>query len=132
MALATVCKLEILHQHVFRNSNPAIFGARVIAGRVKVGIPMIDETGEEIARIKSLQKDKESVNEAKEGEELAVALPGIAFDRKLKEIKYLYADASEKQFKKFKENKDLLSANELKVLQEIADIKRRKNEKWGM
>jgi len=132
MGLATVCKLEILHQHIFRNSNPAIFGARVVAGRVKVGIPMIDETGEEIARVKSLQKEKESVNEAKEGEELAVALPGIMFDRKLKERKYLYADVSEKQFKKFKDNKDLLSANELKVLQEIADIKRRKNDKWGM
>jgi translation initiation factor 5B len=124
LGLATICKLEILHQYVFRNSNPAIFGVRVIAGKLKVGIPMINERGEEVARVKSIQHEKASVEQATEGQELALALPGIAFDRKLKEVKYLYADVSEKQFKDFKKNKDLLSSNELKVLQEIAVIKK--------
>ena len=54
---------------------------------------------------------------------MAIALPGIAFDRRLKDIKYLYAELSERQFREFKKNKDLLSASELRVLQEIADIK---------
>ncbi len=124
MQLATVCKLEILPNYVFRNSNPAIFGVRVIAGRAKVGIPLIDDKGIDVARIKSLQLDKSSVNEAKEGQELALALPGVAFDRRLKDVKYLYANISDKQFKQFKENKELLSAGELKVLQEISVIKK--------
>jgi hypothetical protein len=68
--------------------------------------------------------DKASVDEAREGQELALALPGIMFDRKLKDVKYLYSNMSEKQFKKFRENKELLSASELKVLQEIAQIKK--------
>ncbi len=123
LGLATICKLEILHQYVFRNSNPAIFGVRVVAGKLKVGIPMINEKGEEVARVKSIQHEKTSVQEATEGQELALALPGIAFDRKLKDIKYLYANISDKQFNAFKKNKDLLSSNELKVLQEISVIK---------
>lgn len=124
MELATVCKIEILHNYMFRNSNPAIFGVRILAGKAKAGIPLIDDKGEEVARIKSLQTDKAGVEEAKEGQELALALPGIMFDRRLKDVKYLYSNISEKQFKKFKEHKDLLSASELKVLQEIANIKK--------
>jgi translation initiation factor 5B len=131
MGLATVCKLEILHNFMFRNSNPAIFGVRVLAGKARVGIPLIDNSGEDVARIKSLQHDKSSVNEATQGQELAMALPGITFDRRLKEVKYLYAQLSEKQFKAFKENKELLSGDEIKVLSEIADIKRKKDMSWG-
>jgi translation initiation factor 5B len=131
MGLATICKLEILHQYMFRNSNPAIFGVKVLAGKARVGIPMIDNNGEEVARIKSLQHDKSSVSEATQGQELAMALPGITFDRRLKDIKYLYAQLSEKQFRAFKENKDLLSGDEMKVLGEIADIKRKKDISWG-
>lgn len=128
LGLATICKLEILPQYVFRNSNPAIFGVRVIAGKAKTGIPLIDSNGEGVARIKSLQLDKAGVEEGVPGQELAMALPGIAFDRRLKEIKHLYADISAKQFKAFKENKELLSADELKVLQEVHDIKTRKGD----
>jgi len=131
LGLATICKLEILSQYIFRNSNPAIFGVRVVAGKAKTGIRLIDENGEEVARIKSLQHEKASVDEAKQGQELAMALPGINFERRLREIKYLYANVSEKQYRAFKENKELLSADELKVLQEIADIKRKKGEIWG-
>lgn len=132
MGLATICKLEILHEHQFRNSNPAIFGVRVIAGKAKIGIPLIDENGGEIAHIKSLQLDKSSVDEAVEGNELAMALPGVTFDRQLKDKKYLYSNVSETQFKQFKKQKDLLTEKELKVLQEIADMQRRNNELWGM
>lgn len=132
LGLATISKLEVLGQYVFRNSNPAIFGVRVSAGKIKTGIPLIADNGEEIARVKGLQVEKASVNEATPGQELAISLPGVNFERQLKEVKYLYADISERQFKDFKKNKDLLSAEELKTLEEIAVIKRKKNISWGM
>lgn len=132
MGLATICKLEILSQYVFRNSNPAIFGVKVVAGKLKVGIPLISDKGEDIARVKSIQHEKVNVEEATEGMELAMALPGVTFDRQLKEIRHLYANVSSKQFRDFKKNKELLSSNELKVLQEIADMKRKVDENWGM
>lgn len=131
LGLATICKLEILPQYVFRNSNPAVFGVKVAAGKVKVGIPLIDNLGEEVSRVKSLQHDKNSVSEAKQGEELAMGLPGVNFERRLKDVKYLYANVSEKQFKAFKENKELLSGDEIKALMEIAEIKRKKDISWG-
>ncbi len=123
MELETICKLEVFHNYVFRNSNPAVFGIRVVGGRARVGLPLIDDKGEELARIKGLQKEKENVSEAKEGEELAISLPGVNFERRLKDVKYIYSNISFNGFKKFKKNKDLLNANELRILQEIAQIK---------
>lgn len=131
MGLASICKIEILHQYVFRNSNPAIFGVRISGGTAKVSIPLIDDHGEQIARIKSLQVDKASVDKANEGTELALALPGIMFDRVLKDSKFLYSDISESQMKQFKKNKDLLSASELSILQEITMIKQKTQQGWG-
>lgn len=132
MSLTTVCKLEILHNHIFRNSNPAIFGVRVLGGKLTTRTELIDEKDEPIAKVKAIQHDKASVEEATEGQEVAISLPGIAFDRKLQGTKFLYSNMGEKAFKNFKQHKDLLSQAEIRTLQEIADLKRRKNEMWGI
>ena len=131
MELASICKLEILHQYQFRNSNPAVFGVRVLAGKLKKNIPLIDETDEQIARVKAMQEEKTSVEQATEGKELAISLPGTNFERQLADKKYLYSQLSESQFKSFKKNKDLLSESEIKAISEIAEIKRKKKSDWG-
>lgn len=131
LGLATICKLEILPQYVFRNSNPAIFGVRVVAGKLRTGLPLIDNEGEEVSRVKGMQHEKTTVEEAKEGQELAISLPGVTFDRRLKDVKYLYANISERQYKDFRSNEDLLSSKELSVLSEVENIKRRKHLNWG-
>ncbi len=134
LSLATICKLEILPQYVFRNSNPAIFGVRIQAGKLKTNLSLIDENDEQIARVKAIQAEKASVQEAEEGKEVAISLPGTNYERQIanKNVKYLYANISESQFKEFKNNKDLLSQSEIKALAELAEIKRKKNENWGI
>lgn len=131
LTLSPVGKLEILHKYVFRNSNPAIFGVRVAAGRIKTGLPLIDEDGEEVARLKSMQHEKASVEEGHEGQELAIALPGINFERRLGDKQFLYTDLSSSAFRKLKSNKEMLSPNEIQAIQEILAIKRRKDIEWG-
>ena len=123
LGLATICKLEIFHKNVFRNSNPAIFGVRVLAGKLRTGIPLINENGDEIAHVKSIQSDKTNVNEAVEDWEIAIALPGVTFDRQLKESKFLYANLSEKQIRELKKNECSFSNRELRVIEEIERIK---------
>ncbi|MBS3083445.1 translation initiation factor IF-2, partial [Candidatus Pacearchaeota archaeon] len=131
MELSQICKLEILHKFQFRNSNPAIFGIRVLAGNLKRGIQLIDETDEQIARVKAIEEEKNSVEEVSEGKEVAISLPGTNFERQLADKKYLYNQISESQFKHFKKNKDLLSESEIKAISEIAEIKRKKKSEWG-
>ena len=125
MDLATICKLKILHQYVFRNTNPAIFGVKVEGGKLKQQIHFIDEKGEKVGKIKNIQSDKKSVQEANEGMEVAISMSGINFERVMKERNFIYSDLGESQFRNFKKNKDLLSGSEMKILQEIAEIKRK-------
>jgi len=132
MELTTLCKLEILHQHVFRNTKPAIFGIKINAGKATANQQLIDEQGDKVGRLKNIQADKESVQEAKEDMEVAVSIPGQNYERQLKQKKFLYSEISESQFRKFKKNKDLLSPNEIQLLQEIAEIKRKEKPEWGM
>jgi len=132
MGLAAICKLTILHQYVFHNSNPAIFGVRTEAGKIKHNVSLIDENGKSIAKIREIQENQKKLEEATQGMEIAISLPGTNFERQLKEIDNLYSDLSEKQFREFKENKDLLTTDEMQALQKIAEIKRKEKPTWGV
>jgi translation initiation factor 5B len=122
--LAPLYKLRILKQYVFRNSNPAIFGVRVEIGKLRAGAEIINNAGDKIGRIKAIQSENKSVEEAVEGLEVAISLPGVNFERQLQDKEFVYSNISESQFKNLKKNKDLLSSKELAILQEIAEIKR--------
>jgi len=132
MGLACVCKIKILHQYVFRNSNPAVFGVRVEAGKIRSGVRLIDKDGKEIGKVKDVQENQNKVLEAEAGKEIAISIPGIMFDRILVDVDELYSDLSEKQFRDFKDNKSLLSSDEVGVLQRIAQIKRAEKATWGV
>ncbi len=130
--LSSLFKIQILHQHIFRNSNPSIFGVKVLAGKLKSQIPVINTKEENIGKIKNIQSENKSVEKASEGSEVAISIPGVNFERQLQEEKYLYSDLTSSQFKKFKQNKDLLTESEKSILEEIVQIKRQKNSSWGL
>jgi len=129
--LPNLCKITIL-PYVFRNSNPAVFGIKVEGGKLKQDIEMINKNDEKIGRIKTIQEEKTNLPEAIKGKEVAISIPGVTFDRQLEKGETLYGNLYESQFRKFKDNKELLTQDEIKVLQEIAEIKRRKNLTWGV
>ena len=66
-----------------------------------------------------------SVEKAEKGQEVAISLPKITFGRQVKEDQVLYSAISEQEFRKLKENKKVLTKDEITVLQEIAQIKRK-------
>jgi len=129
--LPTISKITIL-DFVFRNSSPAIFGVGVNGGILKKGERFINKNDEKIGQIKGIQEDKNNVQEATQGKEVAISIPGVNFERQLKVNESLYTNLSETQFRKFKEHKDLLTSKEKLILQEIAQIKRRENPTWGI
>jgi translation initiation factor 5B len=132
LGLTSLGKMRVLHQHVFRNTSPCIFGVKVEAGKITSGLSLIDNKGEKVGKIKNLQSEKTSLTEANEGMELAISMPGINFERRMKEVNFLYSDIGESQFRNFKKNKDLLSSSEISLLQELAEIKRKEKADWGM
>jgi len=129
--LPALVKLNIL-DFVFRNSNPAIFGVRVDGGILKQDISLINKNDEKIGHVKAMQHEKNNIKEAEKGKEVAISMPGVNFERQLQVGENLYSNLAESQFRKFKDNKNLLSEDEKKVLMEIAEIKRRESPTWGI
>jgi len=130
--LPSICKITIL-DFVFRNSNPAVFGVKVDAGTLKKGERFINSRDEKVGQIKEIQHEKNNVQEATSGKEVAISVPGVNFERQLEVGQALYTNLSESQFRKFKEHKDLLTSEEKSLLQEIARVKRAQNgETWGV
>lgn len=129
--LPSLVKIHIL-DFVFRNSNPAIFGVRVEGGVLKKELEMINISDGKIGRIKAIQHEKNSLDKAEKGKEVAISMPGVNFERQLTVGENLYSNLSEFQFRKFKENRDILNNEEKQVLQEIAAIKRKEKATWGI
>ncbi len=132
MSLANIVKLRVLGQYVFRNSNPAVFGVRVEAGKLVPGIELIDEQLNGIGHVKNIQMEKETLKEATAGMEIAISVAGANFERQIKDKEFLYSDLGAGQFKQFKDNKELLTKEEIEVIQKIAQLKRAKEPTWGV
>ena len=129
--LVRPCKLEVLQNCIFRQSNPAIVGVHVLAGVVKVGTPLM-KTGKQITEVKSIQSEKENLRRAEQGKQVAVGLPGVICGRQINEGNILYSAIPEEDFKRLKKLKKYLTSDEIQVMKEIAELMRKDNVVWGV
>ncbi len=119
--------------YVFRRSRPAIVGVDVLGGVLRPKYPVIRKDGRQVGTIRELQKEKKSVKEAKLGDELAISIDGAVVGRNLEEGDVLYTDVPKDQVLALKrELKELLSGDELAVLDEIIAIKQREDPMYGV
>lgn len=130
--LTKPCKIQLLAGYVFRQSNPAVVGTEVLGGIVRPGVQLMKASTEKVTEVKGLQHEQESIPEAKKGMQVAVSYPNVVIGRQLKEGDILYSILSDKEFRQYKELKDLLSPDEKEVLKEIAALMREKNPVWGV
>ncbi len=112
--LVLPAKIVVLEGCCFHFSGPCIVGVDVLEGRIRPGYPLMNGEGEVVGRIKALQREKESVEEAKKGEQVAVSLPEPTFDRQVCYKQFLYSSLS----------KDDVAALEAKYLQALSDGER--------
>jgi translation initiation factor 5B len=125
-------KLEYLKGYTFRQSNPAVFGVEIMAGTLRSNTPIMNNQGINLSSVKSIQADKESVEKAERGKQVAISVPNITIGRQVNEGDILYSNIPEQDFKKFKKFKEYLSEDQKMVLKEIAEIKRQDNPVWGI
>jgi len=92
-------KIQVLPDRIFRISKPAIFGVRVIAGTLRVKTPMMRSDGKDLGIIKSMRNGDQSLEEAKQGEEIAVAMDDVTVGRQIKENDILYSNLNENDAK---------------------------------
>jgi translation initiation factor 5B len=121
-------RIKFLPDHTFRASKPAVIGVRVLAGRIHVGQYLLKE-GVRLGRIKSIRSGQDTMKEALQGAEIAVAIDGVTVGRQLEENDIMLVDVPASHAKKLR--KMDLSAAEKEVLEELMEIHRKDDHFWG-
>ena len=129
--LTKLCKIKILEGYIFRQSNPAVSGTEVLAGSLKSGTPLFKDD-KKLTEAKEIQKDGKKIDEAKVNDQIAVSFPNVTLGRQLKETDILYSDLTETEFKRYKDLKEKLTQEDIQILKDIAELKRKSNPSWGM
>ncbi len=119
-------KIQILPGYVFRRSDPAIVGVKVLAGVIKPKYPLMREDGRPIGEIRSIQSERRSLDEAKAGDEVAVAISGPMVGRHIFEGDVLYVDVPREHARELRKLKHLLTDDILDLLREIEAIQRKR------
>ncbi len=128
-------KILFLPRYIFRRSEPAVIGIRVLGGVIKPKTKIINKEGKVIGVIRQLQDKSEAISQANKNQEVAMSVAGGVVGRNIKEIKdeIFYINIPEHDFKLIKEKfKKELTSDDREILEELAEIKRQTKKFWGL
>ncbi|MDO8428438.1 MAG: translation initiation factor IF-2 [Candidatus Diapherotrites archaeon] len=126
--LISPAKIEVLRGFVFRRSDPAVVGVKVLIGKIKSKTTLINENT--MVRLQGLQEEKKAVESAEKGKELAASLENAVIGRNLFEGDILYTYIPESQFEEIPKYLEL-NSEELALLEEIKNVQIKHKENGG-
>ncbi|WP_087036607.1 translation initiation factor IF-2 [Thermococcus litoralis] len=127
-----VIKIFPDERYIFRRSHPAIVGIEVIEGRIKPGYPLMKQNGERVGVIKSIKSKEDFLQEAKKGDQVAIAIEGAIVGRHIHPGEILYVDISrDDAIRLVKELRDMLDESDIRALKETAKVKAQKDPFWS-
>jgi translation initiation factor 5B len=125
-------RIRVLPHCVFRQSNPAVVGVRVLGGTLRTDVNLIQPDGKKVGHLKTMQYNQESIREAEAGKEVAISIEGATFGRQFGVEDDLYVDIPERHVKVLeKEMLPHLTISTQEVLHEFTQMKRRADPFWG-
>ena len=130
--LTKPCKIKLLKEYAFRQSNPAIIGVEVLEGTLYSNTTVMNMQGQIITTIKGLQENQEKVERAERGKRVAASFPKVTIGRQIHGDEILLSALSESEFMAYKEFRKFLGDEVKALLKEIAAVMREKNPVWGV
>ncbi len=125
-------KIRILPDCVFRQSNPAVVGVRVLGGKLQSDVDLVLTNGRKVGHLKQIQDRNETIYEVDAGREVAISIEGPTVGRQINVGDDLYVDIPERHVKVIeREMLDLLNPSMREVLEEFTLLKRREDPFWG-
>ncbi len=119
--------IRVLPNTCFRVSHPAVFGVEVIEGRIKPAYLLMNPNGSPIGRIKEIQSNGKTLEEARKGESVAISMDDVTFGRQIREGEVLYTHVNDEDEFAFKRKfSSLLTETEMELLEKISQLKRQK------
>lgn len=127
-------KMRVIPGYIFRRSDPAIIGVEILGGVVRPGYPVMRDDGRRLGTIMQIQDAGKPLQVARTGMSVAVSIRGdVLVGRHFGEGDVLYTDVPEDHLSELVERfSEDLSLDELLVLREIIEVKRRMNRAYGL
>jgi translation initiation factor 5B len=125
-------KIRLLPDCVFRQSNPAVVGVRVLGGKLRSDVNLIKTDGRKVGHLKSMQLRQESIREADPGLEVAISIEGATVGRQVSVGDDLFVDVPERHIKVLeREMTKTLNTSTQEILSEFTTMKRKGDPFWG-
>ena len=125
-------KVRVLPHCVFRQSNPAVVGVRVLGGTLRTDVNLIQTDGRKVGHLKSMQLNQENIREAQAGAEIAISVEGASVGRQFSVEDDLFVDIPERHVKVLeREMLSHLPISTREILGEFTSMKRRADPFWG-
>jgi translation initiation factor 5B len=125
-------KIRLMPDCVFRQSNPAVVGVRVLGGKLRNDVNLIKLDGKKVGHLKSMQLRQENIREADAGLEVAISIEGATIGRQLNVGDDLFVDVPERHVKVLeKEMLKSLNTTTQEVLEEYTSMRRKTEPFWA-
>jgi translation initiation factor 5B len=125
-------RIMLLPDCVFRQSNPAVVGIRVLLGKLRTGVELIDRSGRRIGHVKSMQSRQENIREADAGMEVAISIEGATVGRQVNVNDELFVEIPERHVKILEhEMLPHLTPSMKECLEDYTSMKRKGDPFWG-
>ncbi len=125
-------KIRLLRGCIFRQSDPAVFGVEVVAGRIKPHYPLVREDGVAVGKIVQIQDKGQNVSEATRSMQVAISMKEPTIGRQIREEETLYVEVPEKHAEiLIREFQNQLSVEELQILKKYIEVVRKKTPYFG-
>jgi translation initiation factor 5B len=123
-ALTYPGEIKALPNSCFRISHPAIFGVEVLRGRIRPGVQLLNNIGEIVGKVKEIQDNGMTMQEAKKGANVAISVEGVTFGRQLKDndVLYVFLNDDEERVLKYKFD-NMLTDEDRDLIVELDEIK---------
>lgn len=106
----------------FRVSKPAIFGVKILNGTIKPGYRLMNKSGDVIGEIREIQHEKEKLDKATKGLEVAISCDGITLQKDVDENDIIYSYIPKEELDEWKKHPNILSSEDRELLDKLSKI----------
>jgi translation initiation factor 5B len=127
-------KFQIIPDFVFRKSDPAVAGVKVLAGKLTPKTRLVNQEGQFVGRLHQIQENNQTIKEATKDMEVAVSMKNTTIGRNLKVEDTIYIYVPESHVRTYNGRfRDELSEEQIALMREYIKVMRKKySPYWGL
>ncbi len=117
-------EFKVLPGNVFRNCKPAIVGVRILRGKIKTNVNVMNKQGDQVGSIRAIQSEGKNVQEAIKGQEVAISIDDATIGKNLNENDTLFSIVPDTHIMVLKQFEKELDSEDEELLEQIQKMKK--------